>query len=212
MSQIQFYLVDVETTGITNEHEMHELSIIRYKDRVQLSETIKCEHPENASYDALKICNKTIDDLDKGNTKEFVIEKVDKFLFEDGLTSAHRCFIAHNSNFDKRFMHAIYNKVGKKCPVDLWACTMAMTRFYAKKIGIVKPKVNLHAACDILEIRKIAEKHTSKSDVRNTYLLWKNLIEVRNIDYLPFIKNTPHSPIISESEDDSNLDPDLLDF
>lgn len=205
-----YYVIDTETTGLSCvKHEVNEISIIRCSDRVQLTEFIKCEHPETASYDAMAITKKTLADLSKGNSKETVIEKVDKFLAEDGLTPAHRCFIAHNYNFDMKFVHALYDKVNKKCPVDLWLCTMALTRDYAKKIGLVKPKVNLHAACDIVGIKKLSDAHNSKVDSRNTFLLHRNLIEEKKVDYLPFIKTAIHNA--TESSDEG-LDPDLLDL
>lgn len=212
---IQYYVIDTETTGLRSDyHEMSEISIIRCSDRVQLTEFIQCEYPERANFDALAITKKTLDDLSKGKSKEEVVEKIDVFLNEDGLTPAHRCFIAHNWSFDKKFTHALYEKLGKKCPADLWLCTMALTRDYAKKIGLVKPKVNLHAACDILQIKKLSEAHASKVDSRNTYLLWKSLVEDKGVDYLPFIKTAIHSveQPLDLSNDDGGLDPSLLDL
>lgn len=207
-----YYVIDTETTGLNTEyHEVNEISIIRCSDRVQLTEFIKCEYPERANFDALAITKKTLTDLDKGNSKEFVVDKVDKFLEEDGLTPAHRCFIAHNWTFDKRFIHALYSKVNKKCPVDLWLCTMALTKQYAKNIGLVKPKVNLHAACDITKIKRISDAHASKVDSRNTYLLWKDLIEEKKIDHLPFVKTAVHQFSSNTTFDDEGLDPSLLD-
>jgi DNA polymerase III epsilon subunit-like protein len=208
---IKYYIIDTETTGLrVNYHEVNEISIIRCDDRVQLTKFIKCEFPERANFDALAITNKTMADLEKGDSKEAVIESVDKFLAEDNLTPGHRCFIAHNWTFDKRFIHDLYAKVGKQCPVNMWLCTMALTKEYAKKTGLVKPKVNLHAACDILGIKKISSAHASKVDSRNTYLLWKSLTEDKKVDYLPFIKTAVHST--SSSDDGEGLDPDLLDL
>jgi DNA polymerase III subunit epsilon len=211
MSGLNFYIIDTETTGLSTKlHEVVEVSIIRCSDRVQLTEFIKCEQPENVSVDALRITNKTLADLQKGGPKEEIVDKIDEFLSKDGLTPAHRCFVAHNSPFDMKFMHALYDKVGKRCPVDNWKCTMALTRAYAKKIGLVKPKVNLHAACDILQIKKISEAHASKVDSRNTFLLWKALIEDKNMDYLPLIKNAIHNA--KPADDDDDVDLSLLDF
>ena len=69
---------------------------------------------------------------------------------------------------------------------------MALTRAYAKQIGLVKPKVNLHAALDIVGVKKFADKHNAKTDSQNTYLLLRNLIEEKKMDYLPFIKTAEH--------------------
>jgi len=205
---IKFYIVDVETNGIrTNYHEVNEISIIRYDDRVQLTEFIKCENPSRSSFDALKITKKTMSDLQRGKSKEEVVDKIIYFLEEDGLTPSHRCFIAHNASFDRRFLHALFDSTNKTLPVNLWLCTMALTKSFYKKAGI-KAKANLHDACDNVGVKKIHDSHSSKVDTRNTYLLHKDLVEVKNIDYLPHIKTFPH--IVDTL--DSELDPDLLDL
>jgi DNA polymerase III epsilon subunit-like protein len=207
---INYYVIDTETTGLkSNYHEMTEIGIIRAIDRVQLWRIIKCEHPERANFDALKITNKTMDDLISGRNKEDVVAECDKFFNEDGLTPAHRCIICHNTSFDKKFLHALWALCGKEFPANLWLDSIALTRAYAKQIGLIKPKVNLHAACDIVGIKKISEAHNAKVDSRNTYLLWKNLVEEKNIDYLPFIKTFVHS--LSQSDENDGLDPSLLD-
>lgn len=212
MSGLKFYLVDSETCGLDSSyHEMNEISIINYDTRVQLTEFIKCEYPERANFDSLAITKKTLADLSKGISKEEVVAKINKFLNEDGLTPSHRCFIAHNAQFDRKFIHALYEKVGQQLPVDLWVCTMALTRAYAKKIGLVKPKVNLTASLEIAGIKKLAGVHASKVDSRNTFLLWKDLVENKNINYLPFIKQAEHQIRVSSNEE-QGLDPDLLDL
>jgi len=204
---IKFYIVDVETTGLNASlHEVNEVSIIRCEDKVQLTQFIKCEHPERANFDALKITNKTMADLQKGNSKEYVVDKIITFLSEDDLTSAHRCFVAHNASFDRKFLHALFEKVDKELPVNLWLCSMALTKTFYKKAGI-KAKANLHAACDNVGVKRFNDCHTSKVDTRNTYLLHRDLVEVKGIDYLPLIKTLPH--VIDTL--DSELDPDLLD-
>jgi DNA polymerase III epsilon subunit-like protein len=186
---IQWYVIDSETNGLnSNKHEVNEISIIRVSDRVQLTEFIICEHPENSSFDALKVTGKTLADLNKGKSKEEVVDKVDRFLNEDGLTPPYRCFIAHNANFDRKFIHVLYS--------------------YIKQTG-QKSLANLHAACDFVGIKKLSSAHNSKVDTRNTYLLYKDLIENKNVDYLKFIKSFPH--VIDTNIDGEGLDPDLLD-
>lgn len=205
---LQFYVVDLETTGLsTSIHEVTEISIIRCYDKMQLTEFVKCETPETASMDALRITNKSFDDLLKGSSKEAAIAKVEKFLSEDGLTPAHRCFIAHNASFDRRFLHSIFSKVGKECPVNNWICSMALTKKYAKQIGLIKPKVGLSDACNLVGIKKFSGAHASKFDTRNAYLLWKDLVDNKKIDYLDLLKVEPHSL----KEEDCYLEPDFND-
>lgn len=213
---LKYYVIDTETTGLkSGHHEMTEIGIIRCTDRVQLWRKIKCEYPERASYDALMITKKTMADLETGHNNSDVVTECNKFFNEDGATSAHRVIIAHNASFDRKFLHALWEKNGQEFPAHLWLDTIALTREYAKKIGLVKPKVNLHAACDIAGIKKISEAHNAKVDSRNTYLLHKDLVEDKKIDYLPFIKTAIHDfkPTNNSYDDgDDGLDPSLLDF
>lgn len=206
---LQYYVIDTETTGLkSNYHEMTEIGIIRCKDRVQLWRQIKCIYPERASFDALAITKKSMQDLENGHDPLQVVEECEKFFSEDGLSPSHRCIIAHNAAFDRKFLHALWEAQGKVFPANLWLDTMSLSREYAKKIGLVKPKVNLHAACDIVGIKKLSEAHNAKVDSRNTYLLHRDLVEVKKVDYLPFIKTAAHTL----SNDNNDIDQDLLDL
>ena len=215
---VVYYVIDTETTGLKSSyHECTEIGIIRAIDRVQLWRNIKCERPEVASFDALAITKKTLADLEKGFDKERVVEECDRFFNEDGLTPAHRCIIGHNIfSFDKRFLFALWESVGKEFPATLWLDTIPMIRKYAKDIGLIKPRVNLHAACDIAGVKKISEAHNAKVDSRNSYLLWKNLVEDKKMDYLPFVKTASHvlapTPVLDDDGTDIGLDPALLDI
>lgn len=191
---IHYYVIDTETTGLSCKfHEMSEIGIIRYSDRTQLWRQIVCEYPERANFDALAITKKTLADLRKGQSKEQVIEECNNFFSQDNATPAARCIIGHNISFDRRFLHALWEKCGQEFPAHLWLDTMTLTREYAKCMGLSKPKVNLHAACDIVGIKKLSDSHNAKVDSRNTYLLHRSLIEDKKVDYLPFIKTAVHS-------------------
>lgn len=216
MSGLQYYVIDTETTGLkSGYHEMTEVGIIRCTDRVQLWRQIKCVYPERANFDALAITKKTMSDLERGYEKEAVVEECEKFFAEDGLTPAHRCIVAHNAPFDRRFLHALWESCGKEFPAHLWLCSMALTKDYAKKQGLivkgVKQSFALHAACDLIGIKKISDAHNAKVDSRNTFLLHRNLVEEKKADYLPLIKTAVHT-VSSTPSDDEGLDPALLDL
>lgn len=226
MSALKYYIIDTETTGLkSNHHEMTEIGIIRAEDRVQLWRQIKCEYPERASFDALAITKKTLADLERGHPKEAVVAECNKFFEEDGLTPAHRCIVAHNAPFDKKFLHALWEQCGFAFPANLWLDTISLTKEFLKKadqsqLNIVKTatgrvSTQLHACCDMVGIKKISDAHNAKVDSRNTYLLHKNLIEDKKVDYLPFIKTDVHIVNVSPSvdgDDDGGLDPSLLDL
>jgi hypothetical protein len=60
-------------------------------------------------------------------------------------------------------------------------------------------------------INKISEAHNAKVDSRNTYLLYRNLVEEKKVDYLPYIKTDVHVLDIA-APDGEGLDPSLLDI
>jgi len=214
---LSYFVVDLETNGLSSfVHEPTEISIIRCSDKVQLTKMIKVKHPEKSSWDALKITGKTIADLSNGDDLIDTVNLCDKFIKEDGLTPAHRCIIGHNIiSFDKKFLHIMWANANKEFPINLYLDTIALTRAFAKREGIKTRKFNLQASCEmVIGIKKYAGSHGSKIDTRNTYLLWKALVEEKNIDYLPFIKNYPHylNGAPEELEEDlEGLDPSLLD-
>lgn len=202
MSGIHYYIIDTETTGLkSGHHEMTEIGIVRCTDRVQLHKKIKCEFPERANYDALKITGKTMADIVQGDAKEDVVTQAEKFFAEDGQTPAARCIIAHNAPFDRKFLHALWEACGLEFPAHLWLDTISMTKDFLKKndesqLTIVrtatgKVSTQLHACCDMLGVKKLSAAHNAKVDSRNTYLLWMKLQE-SGIDHLPFIKTMPH--------------------
>lgn len=198
MSGINYYVVDTETTGLSvANHEIVEISIIRCSDKVQITRQIIAEFPERASLDALAITKKSMADLAIGKSKEEVVEECEKFFEQDGSSVESRCIIAHNYSFDQRFLHALWSKCGKVFPANMWADTIALTKLAAKQQGIIKPKTNLEAACDLFGIKKTATFHNAKMDTRNTFFLWKKLTEELKVDYLPLIKTIPH---INKSE------------
>jgi len=207
MCGLSYYVVDLETSGLSSiMHEPTEISIIRCKDRVQLTRMIKCKHPERANFDALRITGKTMSDLRNGDDLKDVVEECDKFLKEDNLTREHRCVIGHNIiTFDKKFLHVMWASVGKEFPCNLYLDTIPLTKLFAKREGIITRKFNLHASCDMLGIKKYAEKHGAKVDTRNNYLLWKALVEDKKIDYLPLIKNLPHYIFGEPSDEELEL-------
>lgn len=207
MSGLSFYVIDTETNGIKAKyHEITEIGIIRCSDRKLLWRNIKCKYPERSSYDALAITKKTLSDLQQGHEPEEVIDICEKFFNEDGLTPMHRCIICHNVSFDRRFLHSLWENYGKIFPANLWLDTISLTKEYAKQIGLSKAKVNLQAACDLLQIKKSAGMHNAKSDAKNTYLLQHSLIQDKKINYLPFIKTSAHSLELEEHLTSDDLD------
>ena len=197
---INYYILDSETSGLSEKiHEVVEISIIRAIDKMQLTQTIRAEHPETASIDALRITGKTLHDIKQGMSKEEAVKEFEDFLSEDGSTPNGRCIIAHNQPFDMRFLHKLWDKCNKDFPANLWIDTIQLTKDYQKKNGL-KGSAKLASACDLMGIKKVAGLHNAKSDTRNCYLLWKKFMDA-GIDHLQFIKNIPHREIEEDPND-----------
>ena len=170
---------------------------------MQLTKTIRALAPERASPDALRINGKSIYDIKQGMSPMEAIKLCEKFIKEDGLKPNQRCIIAHNAEFDKRHIHALWKTYGEIFPADYWIDTMALMRLYNKKNNI-QAKVNLVASLETLGIKKVAGgSHNAKSDTRDTYNLWKNLITSLGPVYLEHIK---YDSMASDSTEHSEED------
>jgi DNA polymerase III epsilon subunit-like protein len=192
MSGLNFYIIDTETTGLSEvTNEVVQISIIRCSDRYQLTKNIKAEFPERASAEALRITNKTKEDLLKGDDKKTVVEICHNFMLEDGGDEESRCVVAHKASFDRKFCHALWQSVGKKFPANLYMCTVEYSRSWAKKLGIEKPKLTLEASLEFTGTKRFKGAHEAGVDAKNTYMLWKNGMD-QGIDHLPVIKRVPH--------------------
>lgn len=187
-----YYVIDTETTGLkAGYNEMTQISIIRCSDRVQLTKDIAIEYPERCSIEALKVIGKTIQELLKGCSKKSVVESCENFWAQDGKTPEHRCLIAHNAQFDKRFCHALWSSVGKKFPVTCWLDTMIFIKDWGKKMGVLIKKPSLQNSLNFAKIATRETLHNACSDARHVYLLWKRGMELK-IDHLHSIKRFPH--------------------
>jgi DNA polymerase III epsilon subunit-like protein len=192
MDGIKFYTIDTEETGLqTGFHDLIEISIIRFDDRMQMTRIVKAKNPKNASFDALVITGKKMSDLYKGIECEQMITEVNEFFEQDGLTPNHRCIVAHNAPFDRRFIHHTWDAHNKSFPANLWLDTLAICRKITKKQGLIKPSLKLNDVCDRFGIKKFANSHTAAGDARNTHMLLSKFIEDKE-DYIELIKSIPH--------------------
>lgn len=193
MSQLEYYVVDVETTGLSEEeNEVVQISIIRCSDRHQLNKMVKAEHPETANPRALKVTGMSIFDIQSGQDKERVVDFCDRFINEDGKNPEHRCFIAHNASFDRKFVHKLWEKCGKKFPGNIWMDTVPFTRKLAERKGLYKASVKLPNACKIAGFEPHGDSHDALFDTQQTYILWYKLMET-DINHLDFIDRFPHN-------------------
>jgi len=192
MSSLKYYIIDTETTGLkAGYHEMTEISIIRCDDRHQLTRRIKAEFPDRASEQALSITGKTIKDIIQGSKKENIVDECNAFFTQDGLTPEHRCMVAHNAPFDKRFCHALWGSCGEEFPAICWMDTIKFTKVWGNQIGRLPSNFKLATVLKFANITPMPGAHDAGSDARNTYLIWKKGID-KGIDHLEAIKRYPH--------------------
>ena len=215
---LNYYIIDLETTGLSAQyHEVIEISVIRASDRLQLTRYVRAQYPERASLDALEATGKKLSDLNVGKKHSEVVQEVNNFFQLDKGFSASRCIVGHNiAAFDVKFLHAMWEKEGCVFPADLYLDTLLMTKQFLKthdvshldlpKTARGKVSTKLASALQITGAKTIANKfHTAQDDTRNTYSLWKKLVEDHKMDYLSHIKNIPHA--FTKLENINDLDP-----
>lgn len=202
MSNIEFYIIDTETNGLRAAfHEITEICCIRVSDRVHLARNIVANHPERSDARALEVTGKTKSDLARGVSQENAISVFEEFISQDGKSPKFRCVIAHQANFDMKFIHALWAQHNKSFPIDMWVDTVPMCRKWVEMQGLPKQSVKLALASEMLGAKVVQGVHNAVSDTQNLYFVWKKLIE-SGVDYLDFIKLQPHT--IGQEE------PDLL--
>ncbi|KKN66639.1 hypothetical protein LCGC14_0469740 [marine sediment metagenome] len=198
---LSYYIIDTETTGLrAGFNEVTEISIVRCSDRHQLTKKIRAEFPERASDIALQVTNRTFEDLLEGDAKEDVVSFCDSFFEQDGKTAEHRCLVAHNAPFDKRFCHALWSSCGKAFPAICWMDTIKFAQDWSKEIGVLpsiltdkgKPSFKLASVLKFANITPMPGAHDAGSDARNTYLIWKKGMDL-GIDHLNAIRRYPHA-------------------
>lgn len=206
---LSYYVLDTETTGLkVGYHEITQISIIRCSDRHQLSKYIRAEYPKRANPVSLEITGRTIKDIMQGISKEDAVRACTKFFNEDGQTPEHRCIVAHNATFDRKFCHELWKQCKVEFPAVCWLDTMPATREFLKfNHGIAKPKVGLKDAVAQLGIKFRGTAHNAIGDTQSTYMLREHLIK-EGFDFLQHIKRFP---LESSSDSDDSSDDDLGD-
>jgi len=187
---LSYYILDSETCGLKcGWHEVNQVSIIRVTDKFQKTINIKVDYPERADSRALEIQGKTRYDLKKGIHRSEAIVEIEEFIAEDGFAPNARVVAAHNASFDSRFINQMWITDNKKFPIEMWLCTVALTRKLAKRQGLVKPKVNLKAALAIAGVQEKLGAHNAAVDVFNTLALFEALMK-HDLDHLSLIKTS----------------------
>lgn len=209
MADINYYILDTETTGTRNGyHEVTQISICRCTDKLQLNKFIRPLYPERTDPRALQYTGRTMADLDKGDTKLEVVNSCNKLFEMDGSTPEGRCIVGHNVwAFDKRFVHQLWEDVGMNFPASLWFDTLTFTRKYIKERGMIKQAASLDNALRLLGGLPKIGSHDAKIDVQNNYSLFelikKEIISINKSELsLPVLtKRASHGEEVVTEED-----------
>jgi DNA polymerase III epsilon subunit-like protein len=221
---INYYILDTETCGLSVDvHEINQISVMRVSDAKQLSLQIAVEHPNIYNAQALEIQGITPKDLRQGISIKEAVNQIEQFLSEDGKTKAHRCIVAHNAPFDRKFVHRAWDRLDKEFPADLWLCTQSFSKRYVKKHGGDKvAKAQVNAGIDIKSDKngKLKPKfglnnfmvgigldpklgaHSADVDVKNTLTLYHWLMNSKT-EHVSLIERIPHKePKVQELDID----------
>ncbi len=226
-ANIVYYILDTETTGLAVDvHEINQISVMRVSDAEQVSLQIAVAHPNVYNSQALEIQGITPKDLREGVSIKEAVESINLFLEEDEKTKAHRCIVAHNAPFDRKFVHRAWERLDIEFPADLWMCTQSFGKRYVKKFGSdkiakaqadagidlkpdksgkLKPKFGLNNFMVGVGLEPKIGAHSADVDVKNTLTLYNWLMNSRT-EHISLIERVPHR------EPPKTQDLDLDDF
>jgi DNA polymerase III alpha subunit (gram-positive type) len=188
----ELYVTDVETTGLTPDHDVIEVSFYRMSTSDQKTWCIKPIRIDNIQPDALRVNGHNLENL-LHNTKEgretyIPAEKataeIENWLMNDLHTSEERLLVGHNiCGFDKDMLIATWNKVNANETFPFskrYALDTMQIQIFMDVIGITEQSeyYNLNGLVQKYGIKK-EKAHRASADVRMTkdlFLKQANLI------------------------------------
>jgi len=179
MDNYEFYVLDVETTGLDpDKFDVIELSIIRVKDSEQKTWLIQPTNPENYEPIALKTNGHKLEDLQhktkygKDNYKDPVktIVEVENWLNDDLVPAEKRFLIGHNISFDKLMLEHLWRKCNSSDTFPFgrrFLDTMVIELFMDYCKGQFQPAYNLNSVIKKYGVKN-DKAHTADADTRAT--------------------------------------------
>lgn len=104
------YVLDTETTGLSEEHDIIELSMYRLNDDSQKTWLIKPFRTDNIEERAMQVNGHDIKKLNTYQEPNEVIIDIENWMCDDMFSNNDRILCAHNANFDLRKMQAMWQK------------------------------------------------------------------------------------------------------
>lgn len=184
---VKLFFLDTETTGLKNDfHEMHQAGVIvktPHNPPSNYDVKIRPIHPERCDIEALKIADKTIDQLEAYpenivQFKRFISildQYVDKFNPYDKFI-----IVGYNVDFDIQFLrqwfkdndHKYYGSYFKHYKIDVYKFIEAL--YAINKLGDL-PNAQLATVCRCLSVS--IDAHDAMSDTLATYDLFYKVVE-----------------------------------
>jgi len=184
MENYAFYCCDTETTSLSLDGDIIELSILRMSDQSQKTWWFKPLNPDKIDPGALRVNGHKLEDLlwqtkegrDKYLEPAPQLIEIENWLAEDNMPAEKRFLIGHNCSFDKDRMEVLWTRCHAKDSFPFgrrYLDTMIVELFmsYAKgefdegyslnnltkKYGVKNEKAH-SASADTLATKKVFEK------------------------------------------------------
>ncbi len=161
-----YAIIDIETTGLNHKAgKITEIAVFVHDGNKIIDEFSTLINPERYIPNAITSITGITNEMVAGAPKFYEVAKRIVELTENQI------FVAHNANFDYRFICEEFLQLGYKFRREL-LCTVKMSR----KIFPGKPSYNLDSLCNGLNI-KIKNRHRAAGDAIATVKLLEILLE-----------------------------------
>lgn len=175
-----FVFIDTETTGLSARTggRVLEIGALRVEDNKVVAKYKQLLHPEtDVPYFITQITGITDQDVESAPTFADIFQDV-RELFKDAI------FIAHNVNFDYKFLQSEFEKVGEQFKKDR-LCTVRLSRK-------LFPEHKSHSLDKIIERHgfEVENRHRAYDDAEILYKFYSHLQKDRQEDLQKAIEKT----------------------
>lgn len=190
MNKFSLYVVDTETTGLTEEHDIIELSLYRLNDGEQKTWCLQPLRTDNIELTALKVNGHLLEDIlhkTKAGVERYlhpskVLPEIENWVMEDPCPSDDRLLAGHNIlSFDKGMLLALWKKCGslETFPFSsrLGIDTMPIQIFLDIALGENTEFYNLKTLNKKYGVKN-EKAHTAAADVKATKEVLEHQIDV----------------------------------
>lgn len=118
MSELELYIVDTETTSISTQGDIIEISFYRLFTGEQRTWYMRAKNEEHISPEALRVNGhkliditwKTAEGRRKYQEPEEALPEIENWMADDELSAMDRVLVGHNISFDERHMRELWKR------------------------------------------------------------------------------------------------------